>query len=144
MVAKFGCINPWLITSFFPEFTLFDFSMLLIYHANVLENIFYLLWIIKFNKKVLNNWVLSYPTISLLFPLSTLDEFHSTVIQKVCLSAEGAENISWPWLSLLRGWGSLTMTFTGKFVFVHIYATRVRPQPWKLLILLRLFRLKVA
>ena len=26
-----------------------------------------------------------------------------------------------PWLSPLRGWGSLTMTSTGKFVYIHIY-----------------------
>ena len=39
---------------------------------------------------------------------------------RVCLSAEGAKNVSWPWLSLLRGWGSLTMTSTGKFVYIHI------------------------
>ena len=37
---------------------------------------------------------------------------------RVSLSAEGAKNISWPWLSLLRGWGSLTMTSTGKFVYM--------------------------
>ena len=35
---------------------------------------------------------------------------------RVCLSAEGAKNVSWPWLSPLQGWGSLTMVFTGKFV----------------------------
>ena len=26
---------------------------------------------------------------------------------RVCLSAEGTKNVSWPWLSPLRGWGSL-------------------------------------
>ena len=36
---------------------------------------------------------------------------------RVCLSTEGAKNVSWPWLSPLRGWGSLTMTSTGKFVY---------------------------
>ena len=41
---------------------------------------------------------------------------HTHVYMRVWLSAEGAENVSWPWLSLLRGWGSLAMTFTGKFV----------------------------
>ena len=40
---------------------------------------------------------------------------------RVCLSAEGAKNVSWPWLSPLRGWGSLTMTFTSKFVYIYIY-----------------------
>ena len=29
---------------------------------------------------------------------------------------EGAKNVSWPWLSPFRGWVSLTMAFTGKFV----------------------------
>ena len=38
---------------------------------------------------------------------------------RVCLSAEGAKNVSWPWLSLLQGWGSLTMAFTGKFVYIY-------------------------
>ena len=40
---------------------------------------------------------------------------------RVCLSAEGAKNVSWPWLSPLRGWGSLTMTSTDKFVYIYIY-----------------------
>ena len=37
------------------------------------------------------------------------------------LSAEGAKNVSWPWLSTLRRWGSMTMAFTGKFVYLSIY-----------------------
>ena len=45
---------------------------------------------------------------------------HSMSYLRVCLSAEGAKNVSWPWLSPLRGWGSLTMAFTGKF---YIYGT---------------------
>ena len=40
---------------------------------------------------------------------------------RVCLSAEGAKNVSWPWLSPLRGWGSLPMTSTGKFVYIYIF-----------------------
>ena len=47
---------------------------------------------------------------------------HSVSQLRVCLSAEGAKNVSWPWLSLLRGWGSLTMAFTGKFVYIYILA----------------------
>ena len=43
---------------------------------------------------------------------------HSLSWLRVCLSAESAENVSWPWLSALRGWGSLTMTCTGIFVCV--------------------------
>ena len=38
-------------------------------------------------------------------------------IVAVFLSAEGAKNVSWSWLSPLCGWGSVTMTFTGKFVY---------------------------
>ena len=37
------------------------------------------------------------------------------------MSAEGAKNVSWPWLSPLRRWGSLTMAFIGKFVCIYIY-----------------------
>ena len=37
---------------------------------------------------------------------------------RVCLSAEGTKNVSWPWLSPLQGWGSLTMTSTGKFIYI--------------------------
>ena len=36
---------------------------------------------------------------------------------RVCLSAEGAKNVSWPGLSPLQGWCSLTMTLTGKLVY---------------------------
>ena len=43
------------------------------------------------------------------------------IIHIYCLSAEGAKNVSWPWLSPLRGWGGLTMVFTGKFVYIYIY-----------------------
>ena len=38
---------------------------------------------------------------------------------QVCLSAKGAINVSWPWLSLIRGWGSLTMAFTSKFIYIY-------------------------
>ena len=44
---------------------------------------------------------------------------HSVSWLHVCLSAEGAKNVSWPWLSPLRGWGSLTMASTGKFVYIY-------------------------
>ena len=43
---------------------------------------------------------------------------------RVCLSAEGAKNVSWPWLSLLSGWGSLTMAFIGKVVYISVKAMR--------------------
>ena len=35
------------------------------------------------------------------------------------MSAEGAKNVSWPWLCPLRVWGSVTMTSTGKFVYIE-------------------------
>ena len=49
---------------------------------------------------------------------------------RVCLSAEGAKNfwLSWPWLSLFRGWGSLNMTFTSKFLYIYIYIVSL----WKI------------
>ena len=32
---------------------------------------------------------------------------------------------SWPWLSPLQGWGSLTMAFTGKFIYMaHLFIFR--------------------
>ena len=46
---------------------------------------------------------------------------HSVSWLQVCLSAEGAKNVSWPWLSPLRGWGSPTMSLTGKFVYIYIH-----------------------
>ena len=45
---------------------------------------------------------------------------HSMSYLWVCSSAEGAKNVSWPWLFPLRGWGSLTMAFTGKFVYIWL------------------------
>ena len=44
---------------------------------------------------------------------------------RVCLSPKGAKNVSWSWLSPLRVWGSLTMAFTGKFIYIYIYT-----HPW--------------
>ena len=46
--------------------------------------------------------------------------------------AEGAENVSWPWLSPLRGWHSLTMTSTGKFVYLSHYFILVLLNPFGL------------
>ena len=43
---------------------------------------------------------------------------HSVSWLQVCLSTEDAKNVSWPWLSPLRGWGSLTVAFTGKFEYI--------------------------
>ena len=37
---------------------------------------------------------------------------------RVCLSAEGAKNVPWPWLSPLRGWGSLTMAL---YIYTHTH-----------------------
>ena len=36
------------------------------------------------------------------------------------MSAEGAKTFSWPWLSLLWGWDSLTMAFTGQFAWTYL------------------------
>ena len=45
--------------------------------------------------------------------------FHYSVSKlRVSLSTEGAKNVSLPRLSLLQGWGSVTMTSTGKFVYM--------------------------
>ena len=45
------------------------------------------------------------------------------------LSAEGAKNVSWLWLSLLQGWGSFTMAFTGESVYIahHFILLRLNP-----------------
>ena len=44
-------------------------------------------------------------------------------------SAESAKTVSWPWLSPLPRWGSLTMAFTGKFVYMahHFILLRLNP-----------------
>ena len=36
------------------------------------------------------------------------------------LSAEGAKNVFWLWLTPFLGWSSLTMSLTGKFVYIYI------------------------
>ena len=41
---------------------------------------------------------------------------HSMSWLRICLSAERAKNVFWPWLYPFGGSGSLTMSFTGKFV----------------------------
>ena len=43
---------------------------------------------------------------------------HSVSWLLVWLSAEASENVSWLRLSLLRGWGYLTLAFTGKFLYI--------------------------
>ena len=54
---------------------------------------------------------------------------HSCVIVAVCVSAEGSKNVSSPWLSSLRGWGSLIMALTGKFVYMahHFIVLQLNP-----------------
>ena len=47
---------------------------------------------------------------------------------RICLSAEDAENVSWPWLSPLRGWGSQSMAFTGKFAYIHIQILKTKEE----------------
>ena len=51
---------------------------------------------------------------------------------EVCLSPEDAKSVSWPWLSPLRGWGSLTMASTGKFVYMAHHFTMLRLNPFGL------------
>ena len=41
---------------------------------------------------------------------------HSVSQMWVCLSPKRAKNVSWPWITPLQGWGSLSLAFTGKFV----------------------------
>ena len=54
---------------------------------------------------------------------------HSMSWLRVCLSAKGAKNVSWFWLSQLRGWVSLIVAFTGKFVYMahHFMLLRLNP-----------------
>ena len=40
---------------------------------------------------------------------------------RVCLSSEGAINVSWRSLSPLAEWGSHTIALTVKFVYIYIY-----------------------
>ena len=51
---------------------------------------------------------------------------------QVCLSAEGPKNVSWPWLSLLQGWGNLTMAFAGKFLYIDHHFVLLWPNPFDL------------
>ena len=55
--------------------------------------------------------------------------YHSMSWLQVCLLAEGAKDLCWHWLSPLRGWGSLTVTLTGKFVYMaqHFILLRLNP-----------------
>ena len=46
---------------------------------------------------------------------------------QVYWSAGGAKNVFWPWLSLLRRWGSLTMIFLGILGFTKKY---IRGHKW--------------
>ena len=59
---------------------------------------------------------------------------HSMSFLRVFLSAEGAKNVSWPWLFSIRGWGSLTMTSTGKFVYKSLHFILLRLNPFGLVV----------
>ena len=48
------------------------------------------------------------------------------------MSAESAKNISWSWLSPLRGLGSLTMAMTGIFVYMDHLFILLRLNPFDL------------
>ena len=54
---------------------------------------------------------------------------HSMSQLQVCLSTEGARNVSLPSLFPVQGWGSLTMTSTGKFLYIahHFILLRLNP-----------------
>ena len=43
---------------------------------------------------------------------------HSVSLLRVSLSVESVKNVSRTWLPLLRGCSSLTMTSTGKFLYI--------------------------
>ena len=55
---------------------------------------------------------------------------HSMSQLRVCFSEEGARNVSWPWLSPLRGWRSLIITSTGKFLYMAHYFILLRLNPF--------------
>ena len=57
---------------------------------------------------------------------------HSVPWLQVCLSVEGATNVSWPWLSPLWGWGSLTIAFTSKFVYMAQHFNLLQLNPFDL------------
>ena len=61
----------------------------------------------------LNVFLMIFHQDHLLFPIFCVNTNY------VFLSAEGAKNM--PWLSPLRGWGSLFMAFLGKFIYMYIY-----------------------
>ena len=63
-----------------------------------------------------------YGSIRLTLGLIGMDGGLSTLVSylRVCLSGEGSKNVSWPWLSPLRGWCCLTIAFTGKFVYIWL------------------------
>ena len=54
---------------------------------------------------------------------------HSVSKFQILLSEEGVKNVSSSWLSPLRGWSSLIMTFTGTFVYMalHFFFLRLNP-----------------
>ena len=43
---------------------------------------------------------------------------------------EGAKNVSWPWLSPLQEWDSLTVEVTGKFVYGSIFHLATAQSLW--------------
>ena len=54
---------------------------------------------------------------------------HSASKFQILLSEEGVKNVSSSWLSPLRGWSSLIMTFTSTFVYMalHFFFLRFNP-----------------
>ena len=81
------------------------------------------LWYLLVNLYILITISSCYDSIPLNWGLIGRDGGLSTLVSWlwVCLSAEGAKNVSLPCLSPLWGWGILTMAFTHKFVYIYIY-----------------------
>ena len=58
-------------------------------------------------------------SISLTLVLIGRNKGLSTLCYSCCFDfSRGCRKYSWPWLSLLRRWGSLTMAFTCKFLYI--------------------------
>ena len=85
-------------------------------------------------KPTTTSFLVNFHVNSLPFYLGTAHSQYLMVIGRdgslgpLCHSCEfdcqqwGVKNISWPCLSLLRGWDSLTMTFPGNnFAYIYIY-----------------------
>ena len=65
--------------------------------------------------------------------LNSVSQLLNSVSQfLVRLSAEGAKNVSRSWISPLQRWGSLTIAFTGKFVYIALKLILLQLNPFAL------------